>query len=330
MKKSDLKILILTDGKIGDLVQCRGVASRLAKPQHISETVVSPGWLTSLPLPYMPLSAVDRQSALMSTDADMIIASGRRTVPYLRALKGRRGREIFAVYLKDPTLHHDIADLIWAPEHDQLSKPNAISTVTSPHALTAEKLATARQSAAVRFNDFPSPNVGVILGGNTKSVSWSQASQQRLMSALQSLPSKTNVLVTASRRTPKELLGSAQAALKSYHSNFWADEERDGPNPYLQMLAWCDRLIVTGDSHNMVSEALVSGSPVHVFRPDDLHKKMHRFLDGLEADGLVRDIQHGFARSTGKPVDATAEICAEIVRRYDAAAAARRLTDRHG
>ena len=319
MKNPDLNILILTDGKIGDLVQCRGVANVLATSQNVSEKVVSPGWLTSLPLPYMPLSAVDRQSTLMSTDADMIIASGRRTVPYLRALKRRRGRKCFVVYLKDPTLHHDVADLIWAPEHDQLSKPNAISTVTSPHALTDKKLVAARQSAAVRFKDYASPNAGLILGGNTKSVSWSKASQQRLMLALQSLPPQTNVLVTASRRTPKELMVSAQEALKSYHATFWLDENRDGPNPYLEMLAWCDRLIVTGDSHNMVSEALVSGCPVHVFRPDDLHKKMHRFLDGLEAQELVQDISQGFAKTSGRSVDATAEICAQIISRFEAA-----------
>ncbi len=318
MINPDLKILILTDGKIGDLMQCRGVASALAESDNILESVVSPGWLTSLPLPYMPLSAVDRQSALMSTNADMIIASGRRTVPYLRALKKRRGRECFAVFLKDPTMHHDVADMIWAPEHDQLSKPNSISTATSPHAFTAEKLAAAHQTAAARFADFGSPNVGLILGGNTKSVSWSGGSRQRLMSALQLMPAKTNVLVTSSRRTPQSLLNTVQQSLEPYNSTLWAGEESGGENPYLEMLAWCDRLIVTGDSHNMVSEALVSGCPVHVFRPDDLHKKMHAFLDALEAANLVQEIQQGFDKQVGTPINATPQICAEIMKRYAA------------
>ena len=318
MRNSELKILILTDGKIGDLVQCRGVASALAEPENITEAVVKPGWLTSLPLPYMPLSAVDRQSGFMNSDADMIIASGRRTVPYLRALKTRRGRKFFAVFLKDPTLHHDVADLIWAPAHDRLSKPNAIATATSPHAITKDKLAAAHKSASTRFGQFKSPNIGLVLGGNTKSVSWPEASRQKLVEALGTLPAKTNILVTASRRTPGVLLSSVQNALEGYNSIIWANEETDGPNPYLEMLAWCDRLIVTGDSHNMVSEALVSGCPVHVFRPDDLHPKMHRFLDNLTAAGLVQDISEGFDKTEGSPVDATPEICTEIVKRYDA------------
>ena len=319
MRNPELKILILTDGKIGDLVQCRGVSAALAEPANISEAVVKPGWITSLPLPYMPLSAVDRQSSFMNTDADMIIASGRRTVPYLRALKGRPGKSCFVVFLKDPTLHHDVADLIWAPEHDQLSKPNAISTPTSPHTLTKEKLTVARKSAASRFTEFGSPNIGLFLGGNTKSVSWPESSRQKLVATLKTLPKDTNVLVTASRRTPDALLSSVRIALEGFNSTIWADEKTDGPNPYLEMLSWCDRLIVTGDSHNMVSEALVSGRPVHVFRPDDLHSKMHRFLDGLEATGLVQDISEGFDKAKGTPVDATPEICAEILRRYKAA-----------
>lgn len=299
-------------------MQCRGVASALTDADLVTEKVVEPGWLTALPLPYMPLSAVDRQLSWMNTDADMVIASGRRTLPYLRELKKRRGNTCFFAFLKDPTLHHSTLDVIWAPEHDQLKKPNAFNTATSPHAITPEKLADARGAAGTRYASFESPNVGLILGGNTKSVSWGQATRDKLAQALQTLPDETNILVTASRRTPSELLDSVTGALTAYHSILWTGEEGQGENPYMQMLAWCDRLIVTGDSHNMVSESLTGGCPVHVFRPDDLHPKMHRFLDGLEQAGRVQDVAEGFGRQSGEKVDATPQICAEIMARYEA------------
>ena len=54
MSEQPIKILILTDGKIGDLVQCRGVASVLTEPDMVTEVVVEPGWMTALPLPFMP------------------------------------------------------------------------------------------------------------------------------------------------------------------------------------------------------------------------------------------------------------------------------------
>ena len=51
---------------------------------------------------------------------------------------------------------------------------------------------------------------------------------------------------------------------------------------------------------------------------DDRHPKMHRFLDGLESQGLVQDISKGFDRENGEKVDATPHICAEILARYEA------------
>ena len=121
-----LEVLILTDGKMGDLAQCRGLAQTLTDDEHIHEAVVTPGWLTAFPLPNMPLSAVDRQSGLLDIPADIVIASGRRTVPYLRTLGRRRNDAPFTVFLKDPRFNRKDFDLIWAPAHDGLSGGNVI------------------------------------------------------------------------------------------------------------------------------------------------------------------------------------------------------------
>ena len=318
MNDSGLKILILTDGKIGDLVQCRGVASGLTDSDAITEAVVEPNWLTALPLPYMPVSTVDRQQSWMNTDANIVVASGRRTLPYLRALKNRRGRDCFTVFLKDPRFHHDLLDVIWAPEYDQLERPNTFATATSPHGINPQKLAAAHKTAARRFAEFGSPNVGLVLGGSAKSVRWDETVRAKLAAALRNLPAETNILVTASRRTPADLLESVTDALAGHHCQVWTGEDGHGENPYLHMLAWCDRLIVTGDSHNMVSEALASGAPVHIFRPEGLRPKIARFLDGLEASGHLQDLARGFDRQSGKKFDATSKICAEILRRFEA------------
>ena len=56
-----LKILILTDGKMGDLVQCRGVAQELSGPEKISEFVLEPDFLYSLPLPGAPVQSAHKE-----------------------------------------------------------------------------------------------------------------------------------------------------------------------------------------------------------------------------------------------------------------------------
>ena len=59
-------------------------------------------------------------------------------------------------------------------------------------------------------------------------------------------------------------------------------------NPYLGILAHADCFIVTGDSVNMVSEAIATGKPVHVFKDFGGSKKFDRFHNSLEKLGVTR------------------------------------------
>ena len=62
-----------------------------------------------------------------------------------------------------------------------------------------------------------------------------------------------------------------------------------GKNPYLGILAHADCFIVTGDSVNMVSEAIATGKPVHVFKDFGGSKKFDRFHTSLEKLGVTKD-----------------------------------------
>ena len=308
-----LDILILTDGKMGDLAQCRGVAGGLTRNQNITEVVVEPGWLTALPLPNMPLSAVDRQASMFSKQWDCVIASGRRTVPYLRAFKSRANRPVFTVYLKDPKFNRNDIDFIWAPSHDRLVGENVFSTPTSPHTISGQSLLDARQSAEERFAHFDGPMVGLILGGDSKSVTWTQSAAEDFAQQLLSLPNNATLLMVASRRTPNLLIAELERALSNRNLWVW---DGNPPNPYTEVLAISDRLVITGDSHNMVSESLATGKPVHVYRPPGLQEKLKVFLDMLEDDNLIESLSMGFDRESADPHDATELIVAEIQRRY--------------
>ena len=297
---------------MGDLAQCRGVARALTSQDEIVEHVVDPNWITSLPLPSMPISAVDRQQEFFSMGADIIVASGRRTVPYLRALKNLQKPVPFTVFLKDPRFNRQDIDFIWAPDHDKLEGDNVFSTLTSPHALDLE---TASKSAVKRFSEFGSPVVGVILGGDSKNVTWTSEDVQALAKALSDYPLQTRFLITPSRRTPDILRQAVLNVCEDRNFWFWNGEEE---NPYQQILSHCDRLIVTGDSHNMVSEALSADKPVHVFRPKSLHPKLTYFLDALTKDGLIKDVDDMSASSSTVAVDSTPEIADEILKRYSA------------
>lgn len=75
-----------------------------------------------------------------------MIASGRRAVPYLRAIRKASKGRTFTAFLKDPRTGHDTADFIWVPDYDDLRGPNVFTTLTAPHQVTAARLAAARRS----------------------------------------------------------------------------------------------------------------------------------------------------------------------------------------
>ena len=312
--KTHPSILILTDGKMGDLAQCRGLAAELSAPEHIREQVVTPNWLTALPLPNMPLSAVDRQQDFFALDPDIIIASGRRTVPYLKAFAENTAKKAFTVFLKDPRHARKAFDFIWTPKHDGVRGSNVYSTTTAPHIYSTTVLERSKAAAKERFKLQNQPVTGVILGGNSGSVTWDNMASIFFAAPLAQIDLTHKVLVTASRRTPSNLINAVEQALEQHDSWFWDGE---GENPYGEILGVSDSLIVTGDSHNMVSEAVATTASVNVFRPKGLHKKLVSFLDELESNDQIHKLTVGFEPRTRQSINATPEIATEIVRRMN-------------
>ncbi|HET6586492.1 MAG TPA: ELM1/GtrOC1 family putative glycosyltransferase, partial [Oleiagrimonas sp.] len=54
---------------------------------------------------------------------------------------------------------------------------------------------------------------------------------------------------------------------------------------------WADRLVVTPDSVNMLSEACATGRPVHTLVMPPLPDKLARFHAGLRARGLLHALE---------------------------------------
>ena len=64
-----------------------------------------------------------------------------------------------------------------------------------------------------------------------------------------------------------------------------------GDNPYLGILALADRMIVTGESISMVSEALATGRPVHVLPLEGQGRRHDAFLRRIASVGMISVIE---------------------------------------
>lgn len=310
------RVWIISDGKMGDLSQCRGVAEALGLTAE--ERIVAPGrpwvWL----MPWGPLPPADRPerpaSPLHGALPDLAIASGRRTLAYLRSLKQRAGDAVFTVYLKDPRTRAAYIDLIWVPQHDARRGDNVIVTLTSPHRYSPQRLARDYAEQPDFLAALPRPLVAVLLGGNSADFTFTSEDCERLARSLEKLAAGgAGLAITASRRTPAELEARLRQELAGMPYYWWDGE---GDNPYGHLLAHADMTIVTADSTNMVMEACVTGRPVYVFRPGGGSRKIEQMLEQLTACGAIRPLPAASGRLDSwryEPLYA-ADVIAEAIR----------------
>ncbi len=317
-----LRVWVLTDGKIGDNVQCTGVAAGLTR--KFEKRVIKPHAPWEWMAPWGPIDPRDaptqKASPIKPPFPDVLIASGRRAIPYAKAIKKASGGKTFVVMMKNPRVNPRHADLIWAPSHDRLDGENVMTTLTSPHAL-ALSLPKVREAPIPVIAKLPKPMLGVVLGGPSGGARYDSDGAARLSKKiLEAKKDYGSVAITPSRRTPAAFLTLLREAVSDRDVFVWDGE---GPNPYNDILAHAAALIIAADSHNMMSEAAATQTGVYAWRPNGLAKKLSWFVGELEELGAVRMMgEQKIEPFLAAPIDATAAIVAEIRARLGASAGA--------
>jgi len=310
---------ILTDGKAGMDVQAKGVADALGLDYEMRR--VSPGGLWRVLAPWGPVAPADRPrtpgSILAPPWPDVAIATGRASIPYIRALRRAAGPATFTIVLQDPKSGANTADVIWVPEHDRRRGANVITTTTAPHSYSPRRLADLRRDLPTEIAALPSPRIAVVLGGKNGIYRFTDEDDDRLAEGLKSLGRLgASFMVTPSRRTHDRLRRVAEAATRDRPRVFW---DGSPPNPYPHFLAAADWLVVTADSVNMTGEACATGRPVYVFTPSGGSAKFRRFHESLRNLGATRPLPAQVQRLeewSYAQIDSAASIAAEVERRY--------------
>lgn len=327
-----LPVWIFSDGKAGHEAQCLGVAHALGVTPQIKR--INPAapfkWLA----PFGPVAPSERFGQHGSRFAPpwpaLALATGRATIPYIRALKRRAGPATFTVVLMDPRTGTATADLIWVPEHDELSGANVIRTLTSPHAFSQARLAALRASLPPRIAALPHPRVAVLIGGPNRSYVYTDDDIRQLSAALSRLAEGgASLMITPSRRTPAQLAAALRSLAEGRRAIYY---DGTGDNPYPEFLAHADFFVVTADSVNMAGEAAATGRPIFIFTPHGNGGKFDRFHAALRAQGVTRPLAE--ALEAHQPwdyprLDSARSIADEIERRWSLLRGARTPPSRH-
>ncbi|MEW5962438.1 MAG: mitochondrial fission ELM1 family protein [Pseudomonadota bacterium] len=309
----------LFDGRLGTASKVTGLAQALGLASEVH--AVAPRRLWALLAPWGPADPLDRiggSSGRFSPPwPDLVLAAGRRTIAYLRAMRRASEGATFTVLLQNPRTPFDVADLVWCPLHDGVTGANVITTLTTPHRMRPADLARLRAETVREVEALPSPRVAVCLGGPNGAYRYDSHSLDRLAGCLGALARQgASFMITPSQRTSGALFAAAVAGSRSSRRLVWT---RSGPNPYWSFLAHADAVIVTADSVNMTSEACVTGRPVLVFEPNGGSGKFERFHSALRHYGATRPLtQSSDITETWSyaPLDAAPEIALEIARRF--------------
>jgi hypothetical protein len=317
------RLWIITDGKAGDENQCLGIAEALGVAPEIKRIAPTAPWRWLMP--WGPLPPRDKPTQPGSVIAppfpEIAVASGRRAVPYLLAVRDAARGRTFTVYLKDPRRGASAADLIWVPEHDRLRGGNVVVTRTSPHRLHPHALSAMRENPPPTLAALKPPRVAVLIGGDSRHYRYSSADIAGLASGLSAIVrSGASLMGSRSRRTQAPLDLAVRNVFAASGGWYW---DGAGENPYTALLALADYILVTADSVNMVSEATATGVPILVFDPTGGHRKIAAFLEGLRQQGVVHKFDGRLVGSRYDPIDSTQTIA-------DAIAAAFRKRHRIG
>lgn len=309
---------IVTDGKAGDENQCLGLAETLGLAFETRRITPRPpfGWMA----PWGPVDPGDRpgraRGALSGPLPDILVASGRRSVPYLRAVREASGGRTFTAFLKDPRTGPQTANFVWVPDYDDLRGENVFTTLTAPHQVSAKRLAAARARPDPRLAGLPWPRIAVLIGGDSRHLTYRNADMRRLVRDLTKLSEGgCSLMLTVSRRTPPDLRDALEALVAAKGGFFW---DGTGENPYVAMLALAESIVVTSDSANMVGEAVSTGAPVLLFDLPKTYIRHRRLFAGLAMAGALKPFIGRLETLRYEPLDATPAIAQAMARAYDA------------
>lgn len=255
---------------------------------------------------------------------DILIAGGRRAVPFARAMRRRAGGGCFTVCLQNPHVHPKSFDFIWAPMHDRVKGGNVLTTLTGPHGLTAANLSEASDKWRDRLVSprIGGKHVGVLIGGPNRYFSFKDAEMEKLSQHLLALAKEGHKpLISLSSRSRTSYMDILRNTLQGRDHYLW---DGRGDNPYRGILGLADHFIVTADSVNMAGEACFRGVPVQLFFLKGRANRFGRFYDALIENGFVRPFDGRLEFWQTKPQNPTGEIVDGIREAYKAHLEARK------
>jgi len=287
---------LIHDGAAGNRYQARALAKAL--DWSFDEKIIQPTGLTRWLAPRLSPFGKTSLGSDFRNPPPYVIGCGRQAALTTRLLKQCGS---CAIQILDPRLASKHWDVVIAPMHDKVPGENVIHTLGSLHDISSECLVAARSQTSP-LSSLNSPPTLVLIGGPSRMALFNEGLIEVMFSHLEYNLAKQggSLIICGSRRTPKLIAEKIRQRFSESGFPVWFDES-DGENFYRAALSHADRIALTPDSVNMISEACATSLPVFIAQPERASGRMQLFLDALKSKGRIETLKRG---SKDFPVDA--------------------------
>ena len=203
---SKLKGLLLTEGMHGMISQVEGLAKALNINFTHRKVELKSFW-KFIPPSLTPKSNISFKEFEIP-DFDLIISCGRKSVIPSIYLKQNSRKQIYNIHIQDPKINFKLFDFIIAPEHDEISGSNVISTKGAIHYLNKSEIVSNSEYLKSLIKTDKRKIFSLILGGPTKYYEYSNENIEKIFNKLRNLTQKEDfqLVVIPSMRTPKNII----------------------------------------------------------------------------------------------------------------------------
>ncbi len=298
-----LKGILLTEGMHGMISQVEGLAKALDIDFTHHKVELKHFWKL-IPPRLTPLSNISFKE-IKTSDFDIIISCGRKSVIPSIYLKKISQKKIYNIHIQDPKVNYDLFDLIVAPEHDGISAGNVINTKGAIHYLTDSEIKENSEYLKSFVKNDERKIFALIIGGPNKYYDYSTKNMKKIFSILYNLNKKKNfqLVVIPSMRTPKNTIQYAKEFFGESHTVI----ENIDKKAYLSALALAEYIIVTCDSSSMISEAALTGKPIYVANilPKKNDRRFQKFRNLFRELNITRNLGEPFENWSYQKLDET-------------------------
>src|SRR6056300_1564644 len=257
-----LKGLLLTEGMHGMISQVEGLAKALDLDFIHEKIELNNFWKLFPPKLTPVLSNVYKK--VESSDFDIIISCGRKSVIPSIHLKKNSNKKVINIHIQNPKVNFKNFDFIVAPEHDGITGENVINTKGAIHYLSEQEIQANKGYLDSFIKRDARKIITLIIGGPTKYYDYSTENVKKII---------------------------INYAKEFFVENHTVIEDVD-KKAYLSALAISEYIVVTCDSSSMISEAALTGKPIYIanIEPKKNDKRIQKFRNLFKELNITRNL----------------------------------------